>query len=105
MSMEKKKRYRDRDFLSWAKEQRGYCCLCRRISGVLVYADELHHWGEKGMGQKCHDYEIARLCRPCHEQQQGKRRAAYLRRDEVEILEALTRDALDLLMEYTYTEK
>lgn len=99
--LQKRVRYRDREFLSWAKEQGGVCCLCLRIHGDPIPADELHHWGEKGMGQKSHDYEVARLCQKCHREQQGKRRFAYIRRNEVEILEALTRDALDLLMEYT----
>jgi len=96
----KTKRIKDRAFLSFAKQQGGLCCICLRLHGVSRPAEELHHWGEKGMGQKCHDYEVARLCRACHREQQGKKRMAYIRRDEFEILEAMTRDALDLMICY-----
>ena len=93
-------RKKDRGFLSWAKQQGGACCLCLRLRGDLRNGDELHHWGDKGMGQKGDDYKVARLCMACHRLQQGKRRMAYLRRDEMEVLEAMTADALDLVIGY-----
>jgi hypothetical protein len=96
----KAKRIKDRAFLSFAKQQGGVCCICLRVHGEQVPAEELHHWGNKGMGQKCHDYEVARLCCACHREQQGKKRMAYIRRNEFEVLEALTRDALDLMILY-----
>ena len=98
--MKKGKRIRDRDFLSFAKEQGGICCVCRWIEGETVQAEQLHHWGAKGMSQKSHDYEVARLCKKCHDKYQGKRRIAFLRMERIDILEALERDALDLLIAY-----
>jgi hypothetical protein len=100
MTIEKTSRVRDRDFLAWAKRERGICCLCRWLKGETRLADELHHWGEKGTAQKSHDYEIARLCKPHHDAEQGKRRLAYLREGRIEVLEALERDALDLVISY-----
>ncbi len=96
----KNKRIRDRDFLAYAKEQGGICCVCRWTVGESVPAEELHHWGSKGMGQKSHDYEVARLCKKCHDSYQGKRRLAFIRMDSIDILEAMERDALDLLIGY-----
>jgi len=98
--MQKQRKQKDRAFLSWAKQQGGACCLCLRLRGELRNCEELHHWGDKGMGQKGDDYRVARLCRACHQGQQGKRRMAYLRRDEMGILEAMTADALDLVIGY-----
>jgi hypothetical protein len=98
-------RHRDRAFLSWAKGQGGACCLCLRLRGEVVPGVELHHWGEKGMAQKGDDYRVARLCGPCHREQQGRRRMAYLRRDEMDVLEALTADALDLVIGFLQLEK
>lgn len=92
-------RYRDKEFLTWAKQQQAPCCLCGDP------CEELHHWGEKGMGQKCHDYEVARLCRLCHAQQQGKRRLAYYRSEKLDVLECLMRDSIDLLMGYIAQRK
>jgi len=94
------KRIRDPEFLRFAKEQGGICCVCRRTTGVSRQAEELHHFGEKGMGQKCHDYEIARVCRRCHGEIQGKRRMAFIRADRMDILEAMATDALELLIAY-----
>lgn len=55
------------------------------------------------MGQKCSDYEIARVCRKCHAYVQGKRRAYFTRTNEWEVLAAMQEDALDLLM--TWAER
>lgn len=63
-------------------------------------ADHLHHWGDKGIGQKGSDHEVARVCEACHRREQGKRRIAYMRRDEFEKMEIFVKDALDLLSEY-----
>jgi len=103
--MKKNKRIKDRDFLSFAKQQGGICCVCRWMLGDLIQADELHHFGDKGMGQKSHDYEVARVCKNCHDRYQGKRRMAFLRMDRIDILESLERDALTLLIAYVEENK
>lgn len=94
---------RDRDYLAWAKRQGGPCCLCRRLRGDVVFAPELHHYGDKGMGQKASDYEIARLCIPCHHAVQGRKHAAFVRNGEWEMLAAMQEDALALLSAYVGT--
>lgn len=91
---------RNRDYLAWAKTQAGPCCLCRRLRGDLTTGVEAHHWGDKGMGQKASDYEIARLCPDCHHAVQGRKRMAFARNGEWEILAALQEDALALLTAY-----
>ena len=70
----KNKPARDKDFLSWAKEQGGYCCVCRRMRGRREAGVELHHYGERGIGQKGSDYIVARVCQDCHHIVQGKTR-------------------------------
>lgn len=89
-------RYESRAFLTWAHEQGGACCLCP--ANARRPAEELHHFGEKGMGQKSHDYEVARVCRDCHGAVQGKRQAYFARTGEWETLAIMRGDALDLLM-------
>lgn len=98
MLLPKNKRLTDREFLRWAKEQGGVCCLCLRLHGKIVYADHVHHFGEKGMGQKCSDYEVTRLCAACHERVQGKRRAYFSRTNEWEVLAAMQEDTIALLV-------
>jgi hypothetical protein len=75
-----------------------------RLHGKLVHAAEIHHMGPKGMGQKCHVYEVARVCHACHEAIQGKRRAYFSRTGEWEVLAAMQEDALNLLMEWVERE-
>lgn len=96
----KRQRARDRDFLAWAKAQGGICCMCRWLTGAHVPAEELHHFADKGMGQKGDDHLIARLCHPCHETWQGKRRAYFTRTGHWEAFAALQTDALALLTAY-----
>lgn len=98
LGIPKARRYESRAFLTFAKEQGGYCCLCWPMNEP---ADELHHWGEKGMGQKGHDYEVARLCRKCHERMQGKRKHYFCRTADYETLAAMQEDSLELLMAWT----
>lgn len=100
-SLEKEPVYKNRGYLAWVHRQRGFCCLCWRLHGEQVSAAELHHWSDKGMGQKCSDYEVARVCRKCHEYVQGKRRAYFTRTNEWEVLAAMQEDALDLLMAWS----
>jgi hypothetical protein len=100
-SLEKQVTYKNGGYLLWVHRQHGICCLCRRLHGEEVPAVEAHHWGDKGMGQKCSDYEVARVCRKCHEYVQGKRRAYFTRTGEWEVLAAMQEDALDLLMAWS----
>lgn len=37
------------------------CIACNTRAGV-----EAHHWGKRGAGQKCSDYETVPLCHVCH---------------------------------------
>jgi hypothetical protein len=88
---------RDRDFLSWAKQQGGQCCLCWRLTGERVPGAELHHAAEHGLGQKGSDHFVARVCLDCHRSIQGKRWIAFMRAGQFEILAALQEDAIALL--------
>lgn len=89
--------FKNRTFLEWAKHTGGICCICRHLKGDFVEAQELHHYGEKGMGQKCSDYRVARLCRSCHTKYQGRRQMAFIRNNEFELWCAMLRDNVDLL--------
>lgn len=89
------------EFLRFAKSLGGECCVCRYCDGVQTRAVELHHFGEKGMGQRANDHFVGRVCIEHHHQIQGKRRIAFIRMDRIDILEALEADALDLLTQWT----
>ncbi len=88
------------EFLRFAKSLGGECCICRWTQGVSVRADELHHYGEKGMGQRANDHFVARLCVPCHQHYQGKRRLSLIRDGQIDILEALESDNLEILTQW-----
>jgi hypothetical protein len=89
---------RDRNFLLWAKQQGGQCCVCWRLAGERVPGVELHHFSsDKGMGTKGSDHVVARVCRKCHDNVQGKRRIAFMREGQFETLTALQEDAIELL--------
>lgn len=98
-------RVRDRSFLSWAKEQGGLCCVCNHLHGINTPAAELHHWGDKGMGQKCDDHQVCRLCVTCHRDHQGKKGMAFHRAGEYELWCAMARDAVALLSAYLEASK
>lgn len=57
--------YRSKRLLTWAKMRGGPCCLCG------VDAQELHHFGSRGVGQKCSDLDIAPVCMKCHREIHG----------------------------------
>lgn len=99
--IEKEVIHKNSGYLVWAHRQRGVCCLCRRLRGDEVQATSLHHYSDKGMGQRCSDYLVARVCEGCHEYVQGKRRAYFTRTGEWEVLAAMQEDALDLLMAWS----
>jgi len=93
--MFRRKPYRSKAFLAWAKLQRGVCCVCRDRPGV-----ELHHFGEKGMGQKASDLLVCRVCSGCHQQIQGKRGLAFRRMNRIETWADIQADAVALLSDY-----
>lgn len=95
LGIPKARRHESRAFLAFAKRQHGNCCLCwpNFHSG-----EELHHFGEKGMGQKGHDYLVARVCHDHHEEVQGKRKHAFAREGNADLLIRMQADALELLM-------
>lgn len=78
--------------MAFAHEQHGICCLCRERPWT-----QLHHHGDKGMGQRCDDYEVARVCQECHEGVQGKRSAYFARTGLYSILSAMQADTIILL--------
>jgi len=86
--------YRSRGFLAWAKREARLCAVC---GGP---AEELHHMGERGLGQKGSDLVIAPLCRKHHTQLQGKRALAFRRSGDLEIYVALLEANRDLLAGY-----
>ena len=92
----RQKPHRSKAYLSWAKHQHGTCCICgqRRV-------EQLHHFGSKGIGQKCSDLLVCRVCEPCHSRIQGKRRIAFERRGELDVWADMLEDALLLLEQYT----
>lgn len=92
MSLAKTKRLESRAFLSFAHEQYGPCCMCKERPWA-----ELHHYGAKGMGQRCDDYEVARVCHECHENVQGKRAAYFARTGLYSMLSAMQTDNIELL--------
>lgn len=96
---------KDRAFLKWAKENGGVCCVCRHLHGLSRPAQELHHWGQKGMGQKCDDYHVCRVCATCHRDHQGKKDMAFHRTGDYELWCAMARDAVDLLASYLESKK
>lgn len=49
----------DPAFLEFVRQHA--CCACGTRRNV-----EAHHWGKRGKGQKCSDYESAALCHECH---------------------------------------
>ena len=85
------------EFLRFAKSLGGECCVCRWLEGEHVQAVELHHYGEKGTGQRANDHLVGRVCLACHRKIQGKRRIAFIREDQLEILEALETDNIQIL--------
>ncbi len=87
--------YRSKQFLAWAKMQRGPCCVCRKQSG-----SQLHHFGDKGMGQKATDLFLCRVCPGCHTQIQGKRATAFRRLEQMETWADIQADGLELLCDY-----
>lgn len=90
------KHYRSKQFLTWAKRQAySSCCLCRE-----KLFEELHHFADKGIGQKCSDLFVCRVCRDCHEEIQGKRKIALGRLGRITDWISMQEDALDLLAGY-----
>ena len=56
---------RRRDFEAMQQARAiGYLTGCA-ICGSTLHI-EVHHWGERGLGQKCSDLEVVPLCRACH---------------------------------------
>ena len=88
--------YRSKAFIRFAKGLPGPCCVCRSEPGV-----ELHHFGDKGMGQRASDLLVARVCRECHGRVQGKRLAhSFERSGMVGEHVALLADNVALLAAY-----
>jgi hypothetical protein len=96
MKFPKTPRPRNRAFLAWAKGQAGPCCICRDAPG-----SELHHWGESGMGLKGSDYRVARVCRGCHGDIQGKGRKTAIMSGDFVRYSALLEDTVTLLEAYS----
>ena len=94
--MYSRKPYRSKDYRAWLRTQHGKCC----IPGCDGKFEEPHHFGEKGIGQKCTDFLQCRLCRGCHSTYQGKRYIGFERAGEMDVLCAMQRDALLLLAKY-----
>jgi hypothetical protein len=91
---------RDQAFLEFAKGLGRVCCIHRRTTGVYAPADELHHYGNKGMSEKASDYLVARVCRSCHARVQGKRFLAFVRDGQMDLLAAMQEDSLKMLSQY-----
>ena len=70
------------------------------MHGHIETAEELHHFGPKGMGQKGDDHLVARLCVKCHHLYQGRKRAAFIRNGEYEAYAAMLEDATELMSAY-----
>lgn len=95
IEMFRQKPYRSKAYLSWAKFQYRKCCVCGEN-----YGSELHHFGDKGMGQKASDLLVCRVCPGCHQQVQGKRVIAFRRLRQLETWIDIQADAIALLTAY-----
>lgn len=64
MSLQKRKPYRNKEFLKFCHETgEGPCCVCDGWPW-----QQLHHFGgDGGMGMRASDNCVARVCRSCHE--------------------------------------
>jgi hypothetical protein len=91
---EKKEVFRSSVYLSWARSQGGKCCLCG------AQADELHHFGRRGMGRKGSDLMVARVCRECHARVQGLGTVSADRSGRTSEMMSLQADALELANMY-----
>jgi hypothetical protein len=89
------KPHKSRAYLSWAKHQSGQCAVCKVERGV-----ELHHLDGGTMGRKGTDFMVARVCRDCHRDVQGKRFLAFLRENRLDVWVNLLMDALRLVAGY-----
>lgn len=98
--MKRGERFTSRAFLAHAHAQRAGCSVCRWTRGEHVPAVELHHYGDKGMGQRCDDTWVTPLCLECHRRYQGKRFLAFVRAGEYEVLAAMQRGNIELLAAY-----
>lgn len=101
------KRFKDREFLQWAKRQGGFCCICVSFYGQNELAAELHHFDyrNRGTGMKGRDHWSCRLCRAHHETLQGKGRMWFVNNGELEFWTAMLEDALNLLSDYVLSKK
>lgn len=52
---------RDAAYMKWVRDEHA-CC----IAGCGMPAEEAHHHGPRGMGQKTDDYRVLPLCARCH---------------------------------------
>ncbi len=84
-----------RDYLAWAKTQTAACCVCRARPG-----SQLHHIEVGGMGMKCPDFKVCRVCPECHREVQGKGRNACERLGMDGTWKDMVTDALDLVTDY-----
>jgi hypothetical protein len=91
---EKRVVFRSKEYLAWARSQGGPCCLCG------APADELHHFGPRGMGRKGSDLMVARVCNECHRLVQGLGTLSAARTNRVADLISLQSDALELADRY-----
>lgn len=57
----KDKPYRSKRYLGWAKDRYRECANCG------AQAEELHHFGPRGLGQKASDLFVVPICRRCHD--------------------------------------
>jgi len=103
--MTRRRRFTSRDFLRFAHEQPAECAVCRWTKGERVPAEELHHYGDKGMGQRSDDTWVTPLCMNCHRLYQGKRFLGFLRAGEHEVLAAMQRGNIELLSAYVQQQE
>jgi hypothetical protein len=52
---------RDAKYMAWVRDQ--HCCC---VLGCGLAANEAHHHGPRGMGQKTHDQLVLPMCARCH---------------------------------------
>jgi hypothetical protein len=95
-------RWKDKEFLKWAKIQRGFCCVCIMVNGESRQSKELHHFDyrNRGMGMKGRDHWCARLCLDHHRILQGKGRKWFVANDQLETWTAMLEDSMNLLSDY-----
>jgi hypothetical protein len=91
----KEKRIRAADYLRFVRKHP--CCNC-----IQEAPSDPHHWGPKGISQKCDDLRSCPLCRHCHRTFHDTGRLPGLSKDETVVL--FLRTQVSMLVEWVHEQ-